>query len=73
MWGCEKVWGRCGRLYGVSVEDVGKCVRVWRQVKGEVRGCGEVCWGLGAEMGIYRNNLSAIVIGDNLLSIIVIA
>ena len=29
--------------------------------------------GLLAEMGIYRDNLSAIVIGDNFLSIIVIA
>ena len=28
---------------------------------------------LQAEMGIYRDNLSAIVIGDNFLSIIVIA
>ena len=28
---------------------------------------------LSAEMGIYRDNLSAIVIGDNLLPIIVIA
>ena len=28
---------------------------------------------VGAEMGIYRDNLSAIVIGDNFLSIIVIA
>ena len=29
--------------------------------------------GLCAEMGIYRDNLSAIIIGDNFLPIIVIA
>ena len=29
--------------------------------------------GLDPEMGIYRDNLSAIIIGDNLLPIIVIA
>ena len=29
--------------------------------------------GIVAEMGIYRDNLSAIIIGDNFLSIIVIA
>ena len=33
----------------------------------------EVCWGVGAEMDIYRDNLSAIVIGDNFLPIIIIA
>ena len=38
-------------------------------------GFGSTPWLQGAqpEMGIYRDNLSAIVIGDNLLPIIVIA
>ena len=45
------VWGsvgeRCGRMYGVSVKGVGKCVGVWGKVWrvwGKVR---EVCWGVG--------------------------
>ena len=31
MWRCEEVWGRCGRVYGVSEENVGS---------GEGRGLG---------------------------------
>ena len=32
--GCEEVWGRCGRVYGVSVEGAGK-------VREETWECGE--------------------------------
>ena len=35
--------------------------------------CFRLCLVLSAEMGIHRDNLSAIVIGDNFLPIIVIA
>ena len=37
--GGEEVWGRYGRVYGESVESVGKCVGVWG---GERRGMGDV-------------------------------
>ena len=35
------MWGRCGRVYGVSVEGVEKCVgkvkvEVWEKVRGDV-------------------------------------
>ena len=33
MLGVGEVWERCGRVYGVSVEGVGKCVGVWGRVK----------------------------------------
>ena len=32
MWReCKEVWGRCRRVYRVSMESVGKCVRVWER------------------------------------------
>ena len=52
---CKEVWGRCGRVYGLSVVEVcwgvGEDVRckevcqgeVWESVWGEI---GEVCWGV---------------------------
>ena len=46
MWGREEVGGRCGRVYGVSVEGLGKCVGVWGEVWGDMwEMCREVCWG----------------------------
>ena len=49
---CEKVrWGVRegeGRLGDIGV---GKCVRVWRKMCGEVWGCEKVCWGVGGGEG----------------------
>ena len=44
MWGevWESVRERCGRVYGVTVKDMGKCVgdEVWGKVRRSVLGCG---------------------------------
>ena len=34
--GGEEVWGRCGKVYGVNMKGVGKCVGVWREVGSDV-------------------------------------
>ena len=60
--GGEEVWGRCGRMYGVSVgrgmEGVGngkgkcgECEEVWESVWGECGGGGKVYWGVGEVKG----------------------
>ena len=61
MWGCEnrgRCGENCGRVHGVNVETVGKCVEVWGEVRGNlkrsVRYCwgksGKVCWRVGREV-----------------------
>ena len=50
-WGVGGGQGSCGRRYGGRGGDVGKCVRVWGEVRKNVWGvekCGE-----GAEVGIF--------------------
>ena len=41
---CVTGWERCGRVYGVSVEGVGKCVEVWGRVEKEWGRC-RIVWG----------------------------
>ena len=59
--GVKKCGGRCGRVYGVSVEGVGKCVgevrgEVWEKIRRDVRceearrRCGRV---YGVSVGKY--------------------
>ena len=43
---------KCGRVYGVSMENAGKCVGVWAEVWGKVYGVSvEVCWDVGRGEG----------------------
>ena len=41
VWG-SRLWGRCERVYEVSVEVVKKCVGMWRGVEKCVGRCGKV-------------------------------
>ena len=38
--------GKLGQVWG-KMEGVGKCVRVWGEVREDVLGVREVCWGVG--------------------------
>ena len=48
-WGNRGIFGGWGSWvkYGGKMEGVGKCVGVWGEVREDVLGVREVCWGVG--------------------------